>query len=264
MKYTELSSKDNAIIKQTAALSQGKYRREYGLFAVEGLRLAEEAVAAASPEYCLFTEQFLNTPRGKALLEQASLKGTELYLVKDYLLEAVAYTVKPQGIVCVLPLLQPGLNEDKPQPLYLLCDGIADPGNMGSLLRLAYAVAADGIILLPDCVDIFNPKVVRASMGGIFHVPFINMSDEEACRFLEDGGISLLLADAAGEHSLWEYDFCKPCALLLGNEAKGISAFWRGRKSSGVSIPMPGGAESLNVASSASVLCYEALRQRGK
>lgn len=263
MKFIELTSKENPIIKQTHNLLQARYRRQDQLFLAEGLRLAEEAVAYGNVEYCLFTEFFAESERCQQVLQQAEAKGARLYRVPGYILGHCSDAKTPQGIICVCrPQNELDMSSLGEKPLLLLCDAIQDPGNMGTIFRLAYAVGADGIVLLPGCVEAYNPKVVRSSMGGIFNIPFVKLENEEAYAALQEKNIAVVLADSNAQKLYWQQDFTKASAVLLGNEANGLTDFWKNIDAESVILPMPGGAESLNVAMTASAICYEVLRQR--
>jgi len=263
MEFIELTSKENQLVKQTHELLQAKYRAQKQLFLAEGLRLAEEAAANCKIAYCLFTENFVENERGLQLLQHIEEQGAKLYRVPAHILEHCSDAKTPQGIICVCrPQKELDLSSLSENPLLLLCDAVRDPGNMGTIFRLAYAVGADGIILLPDCVEAYNPKVVRSSMGGIFNIPFVKMSNEDAYAVLQEKNITVVLADSNAQKLYWQQDFTKASAVLLGNEANGLTDFWNNIDAESVILPMPGGAESLNVAMTASAICYEVLRQR--
>jgi len=258
-----ISSKENPLVKQARALRQKKAREESGLFLVEGLRLCEEALQAELKiSYGLFTEDFLRDERAAALLTALCDKGLALYRMPPPLLTHCADTEQPQGIMLIAEKPVP-LSALPPQASFVLVlDGLRDPGNLGTILRAAQAAALDAVMLLPGCVDVYNPKAVRSAMGASFSLPLLfPASLPEARQMLQEAGLRILLA-AAGGRAYDEVSLREPLALVLGAEAEGASPFWRETNAETIGIPMPGGTESLNVAVSAGILLCEVLRQR--
>ena len=142
-------------------------------------------------------------------------------------------------------------------------DAIQDPGNAGTIVRNADAAGVAGVIMTPGCADIYAGKTVRATMGSLFHVPTYRASAQQCLDFFLAREIPIYIADAASAESYVEIDWRLPCAIVFGNEGAGVSELFRQKKVRAVAIPIVGKAESLNVASAAAVILYEAARQRG-
>ena len=192
-----------------------------------------------------------------ALAESLAAKNTPLFLVSDALFAKAAATEHPQGVLAVVRL--PENTPFSPGAYLAYADGIADPGNLGTILRNAYAAGCAGLLLSPKTADPYNPKAVRASMGALFRLPLYRCSSpDEALAMMERWGALPLIASADGEdlRCCWEL-LCRPHIWVLGAEAGGVSRFWQEHAARTVCIPMREGAESLNVASAAAVLFYQ-------
>jgi TrmH family RNA methyltransferase len=270
-----IDSTSNPVVKALRGLASAKARRERHEFLVEGVRVFEDALAAGKrPSLCLYSTDLLSrTPRGRALIRQISrlqndAAGSRTVLeASPRALEAAADTVNPQGVVATFPMLNwPSPPSVTGEPLVLICDDVQDPGNLGTLLRTAEAAGVSAVWLTPRCVDIYSPKVVRAAMGAHFRLPFYPEQDwSEIANSLSALGIADLIyateADASRPYDA--VDWTKPSALIVSNEAHGLSEEATSFASGGsISIPMHGDAESLNVATAAAVILFEAARQR--
>lgn len=256
-----ISSPSNERVRRVQALLRSTRRRlREGLFIAEGLRLAGEAVAAELPLLWAFVAaEFVADPRGAALLALLSARQVPCWEVTPPVMAALSDTETPQGIVLVLPI--PRL---APRPgLALLLDGIRDPGNMGTILRTAWAAGVGQVLALPGCADFTSPKVVRAGMGAHFYVPVLRASWDDVPH-LASGPFWLAEASTAAlpyDHVDWR----AAGGLIIGGEAEGAGA--EARALAGphrVTIPMTAGVESLNAAISAAVLLFEAARQRSR
>ncbi len=240
-------------IKFVRKLVQKKFRNELKLFTAEGLRLCEE-VPPAQIEFGFYTRDFLSDERAKNLVGR--LKNLEE--ISPSAMEKISDTQTPQGILLVVRQKFSTLEEVLAKKIITVLDAVQDPGNVGTILRTAEAFNC-GVILLDGSAEIFNPKVVRSSMGAIFYLPIVKMSREE---FLKLRGVEILATalDRTAE-IYFEHDFTKnPVAIIFGSEANGVS-----KKILDVAqkifIPMNGRAESLNVATSAAIILSEAVRQ---
>lgn len=262
----EIRSKDNAYLKQVRLLQQKKHRQEQGLFLVEGLRLAEEAVASGfAIAYGLVGPRLLELDRGRQLVQALRARNVPLFLVaEERLLAGALATEHPQGIALVLAMPPAGLEAlDAAKDWVLVADRISDPGNLGGLFRSAYAAGAQALLATPGCCDCYNPKVLRAAMGAIFRLPFYEAtSDEELSTFLHKKGLHIYIAAAEGSMVYTQADLRRPLALVMGAEADGVQPFWRQAADGALRLPMTPGAESLNVGAAAAVLLYEIRRQR--
>ncbi|MBI5212745.1 MAG: RNA methyltransferase, partial [Nitrospirae bacterium] len=169
----------------------------------------------------------------------------------------------PQGIIAVVSYESIGLNEIsfRDIPFLVVCDGIQDPGNLGTIIRASDAAGADAVIILPGTCDAFMQKTIRATAGSLFNIPIIHAEPQMLFDFIDSRNIEMYAADVHAKTSIYEADFKKPAAVAFGNEAHGVSGKML-KKARGLKIPIIGKAESLNVAMSASICLYEIVRQR--
>lgn len=254
-----ITSPQNPRLKLARALQgRPKERREEGAFLAEGVRLVEEALAANWPvRYALYASGL--SERGEALVRKLRETGADVEEVAGDLLQAVSETETPQGILAVLELN--ALPLPTAPNFVLIPDQIRDPGNLGTLIRTAAAAGVQAVLLPPETVDAFAPKVVRAGMGAHFRLPVHSLewdAIEQVCRLAR---LQVFLADMDG-HSCWETDFSGPLALVVGGEAEGASERARSLTDISVRIPMPGNMESLNAGIAGAVLMFEVVRQR--
>ena len=262
-----ITSVNNQRVKDVANLKQKKYRTESGLFFVEGLRAVQEAVEHAEVTELFFTEA--ETEKLDDILKTAKEKGTRLYQADDKVMAKLSDTKTPQGVLAVVRIpeqtlqkLRPGTASDNNAPVIIL-DRIQDPGNLGTIIRTADAVGALGIILLEGCVDAYSPKVVRASMGSLFHLPVVqNIFPEEALTWCYRHGYEPAATAMKGAANLYKADISKKMAFIFGNEANGVSEELQAAAETRLFIPMAGLAESMNVAMAAGIVLFEGLRQR--
>ncbi len=253
-----ITSSQNARLKLVRALQgRPKERREAGAFLAEGVRLLEDALAAAWPfRFALYGESL--SERGRALVEALQAKNVQVEPVTDRLLAEASETEHSQGILAVLEWAELPIPDI---PTFLLIpDQIRDPGNLGTLLRSAAASGVQAVFVPPETVDAFSPKVVRAGMGAHFRLA-VRSFGWDAIRE-RVGGTSVYLADAAGQITPWAADFKSPLTLIVGGEAAGASAPARALAATLLRIPMPGDMESLNASVAGSILMFEVVRQR--
>ena len=252
-----ITSLSNDKVKLIRALSDRKQRVRAGRFVIEGARLIDDALAAGvKPDWVLCAEQL--TPRARATLAQLKAQGVELIPVSDSVLQSCSETETPQGILAVAPFPQLKL-PDQPT-LILIADALRDPGNLGTLLRSAAAAGIDGVLLSPETVDAYSPKVVRGAMGAHFRLPIVQADWALIAQRTRD--LKIYLASAEGELIYSEVDWTLPSALIVGGEANGASEAASRLASARVSIPLANEVESLNAAVAASVILFEAKRQR--
>ena len=174
-------------------------------------------------------------------------------------------TRTPQGILAVMKMPAyniPDITSAK-NPMVIVLENIQDPGNLGTIMRSAEGAGAAGVIMSRDTVDIYNPKTIRSTMGSLFRVPFIIADDicKTVCR-LKDDGVKIYAARLDGSNEYYRENYCGPCAVLIGNEGNGLTDKLSSYADKYIRIPMEGRLESLNAAVSASVIMYEAARQR--
>lgn len=253
-----ITSKANPQIKKAKALLRRSGREKWGQFLVEGVRLTEEAVQSSSVEVVYHTGKLLESSRGESLLNGAREKGISVVECSEQVLGEISDTVTSQGVVAVVS--KPHW-ERNPSGLVVVADELKDPGNMGTLFRTALAAGAAGLILTPGCVDPYNSKVVRASMGGVLKLPHWQMGQVEAVQFLNGVGFQIAVADLVDSQDYFSASFCPNVALVIGNEAHGVSGSFREAAHLRVRIPMFGPMESLNASVAAGILLYEIARQ---
>lgn len=260
-----IDSPANKKVKLAAALKQRKQREKTGLFVAEGIRLCEMAAESDwSISFGLLTSQLTGQERGQELVKSLQARNCPLYEVSGQIFAKAASTDTPQGIMLVMESKKEPLPQAaKADGLYVVMDGVQDPGNAGTIIRTADAVGADGVILLKGAVDVYADKVVRSTMGSLFHVPvYSGVTAAELAAFTQDNELQLLataLDETASPH--FRQDFTKGTAVVLGNEGHGVSSEILAMAQK-TYIPMFGQAESLNVGMSAAIVLYEALRQR--
>jgi len=251
-----ITSIANEKVKYVHSLYRRRNRYRERLFVIEGVRLVREAFRAGIVPALVFYSEAL--AGGQELLAEMQKRGTPAFAVSEGVMKALADTVSPQGILAVVPFVE--LAPPPGPSLVLIVDGLRDPGNLGSILRSANAAGVEQVILAPKTVDPYNPKVVRGAMGAHFRLPTAALGWPEIAETL--AGVQVLLADARGGQIYYEVDWTKPSALIIGGEAHGSSREARELAAAAIAIPMHSGAESLNAAVAASVILFEAARQR--
>jgi len=254
-------AKSLVTLVRSLKLKRGRERR--GLALAEGVRLVEEVLEARVPvKGAVFSPALEATPRGRALKTALESRSIPLTEVAEKTLGELADTEHPQGIVAVIEprawkLEDLSLN---PRSLVLVLDGVQDPGNAGTMFRTAHALGATGAVALKGTADPTNSKVLRSSMGAIFHFPVVAADDATFLAWVKQQGLDLLVAEATGA-PISEARHSGPAALVMGNEGAGIRPAVAKAAAGRVAIPMPGGAESLNVAVAAGILLWEMLRE---
>jgi RNA methyltransferase, TrmH family len=256
-----ITSLANDRVKLVSALQSRRQAREKeGRFVIEGVRLAEEALRAGARVDFAFHDSRLDA-RGQAALRGLQGQGAVLLEVSPEIMAACSATETPPGLLAVLPIPDPQSSISdlqSPTAFALVVDRLADPGNLGTLLRTAAAAGLDMAYLAPGTVDAYNPKVVRGAMGAHFRLPLAHASWREIEAAL--AGMRAVLAVAAGGQPYDQLDWRRPLALIVGGEARGASAEAERLAQARVTIPMPGGSESLNAAVAAGILLFEAVR----
>lgn len=257
-----IESKENKRLKWLHSLKIKKNRDKEGLFLAEGLRFVDEILREEALDVrCFVVSERFAMERDTAPYENRA----ETILLPDALFVPLCDTEHPQGIVAVCKKLEWDIDAvlAKKAPFLLLAEELNDPGNLGTVIRTADACGADGIFLSKGSVDLYNPKVLRATMGSLFHVPvFQEIALDELAKELQERGIPLYAAHLRGDCTPYALDLQGACAFLIGNEARGLSEEAAALCHRLVKLPMPGRAESLNASIAAGVLLYEVVRQR--
>lgn len=261
----ELTSLQNPKVKRAFALRDRRERDREGVTILEGYRELTRAHAAGIPIretfYC--REMFVGK-NNDALLDTLRDAGSAIYECSANVLRKIAYRERPEGLIAIAEMKRKGLDEipAKPDGLYLVAETIEKPGNLGSILRSADAVGATAVIVCNKQTDIFNPNVIRASTGAIFSMPLAETTSEEALAWLRKLGIKTLAATPHTHLYHTDVDMKQGVAIVVGAEQYGLSDYWMNSADLQVLIPMLGKMDSLNVATAATILLYEAARQR--
>jgi len=258
-----ITSVNNTKIKLVRKLlSAKKHREQIHIMIVEGVRLAEEALAAnAVINFCLYSDRI--SERGKKVVRQIQALSYDAEEVSADLMDRVSDTKTSQGILLAASYPEVPLQK-KVDPVIVL-DGIRDPGNLGTILRTAAAMDVEAVLLTPRTTDPFSPKVMRAAMGAQFHLPIRYMSAQDIqkfCKNINGVELSIFLTDSNSLKTCWEADLSIPICIVIGSEAEGVSANLREIGDESISIPMGSLMESFNAAVAASILIYEINRQR--
>lgn len=260
--YIEIMSVQNTRVKDWALLLERRGREKQGKYIIEGYHLIEEALKAeAHVEVILFLAEKgmpmeLNALAGDRVVEWVGVSTAVLAKCSD------AQT--PQGVVAIVA--RPQLSAETllagEHDLVVVLDGVQDPGNLGTIIRSADAVGAKAVVLGRGTVDLYNPKTIRSTMGSMYHLPIVEADLEELLPRARERGVQLVTTSLQAQGSCYDTDLRQPTWLILGNEAKGVSPEVAAQSDVKVIIPMQGKAESLNVAMAATVLLFEAARQR--
>jgi len=266
-----ITSTSNQQMKQVSLLlKKSKERRNSKAFVVEGPRMVVEApVETLRAVYV--AESFENNVENASLLvelKNKSERANAVYeVVADNVFKSISDTQTPQGIMAVVGMPDYSLEEllSGDRTHLLILESIQDPGNLGTMVRTGEGAGVTGIIMNKTTVDLFNPKTIRSTMGSIYRVPFFVTEDlEDTMKELQAKGIALYAAHLKGEHAYDEEDYTRACGFLIGNEGNGLSDEIANLADTYIKIPMEGQVESLNAAISATLLMYEANRQRRK
>ena len=259
-----ITSPQNPRVKQVVRLRDRRHREREGRLLVEGSEELALALAGGARPEALFVCPALLQDDQAALLEQARAAAAEVFEVSPPVFEKMAYRDNPDGWLAVLPAVRKGLDDlpSAERALLLIAEAIEKPGNLGALLRSADAAGATGVIVCDPTTDINNPNVVRSSRGTLFTVPVVETTAAEAFAWLRARGIAVVAATPQAAQAYTEADLTGPVAIAVGAEHAGLSEAWLAQASLQVRIPMLGQVNSLNVATAATLLLYEAVRQR--
>lgn len=256
-----ITSLQNAQVKNIIKLNQkSKERREQKLFAAEGRKMFLEA--PSDWIHKVYVSE--SAEKDEELMKRVRLFPWEA--VTDPVFRQMSDTQTPQGILTVLrtPLYQEEELLQDAEPLLLVLEDLQDPGNVGTILRTGEGAGVSGVFLTRTCVDITNPKVIRATMGSVYRMPFAYVEDVPSLKkILAEKGIRLFAAHLHGKKTYYEESYQGGTAFMIGNEGKGLTDRASAEADSLIRIPMCGQVESLNAAMAAGILMYEAARQRG-
>lgn len=269
MKILEITSSQNPKIKEvTALLEKSKERRRQGLFVVEGVR---EIRACLHNGYnvrsVFYNSSIIASQEIESMFPVGEGADVALFSLSEGAYSKIAYRENTEGIVAVVEQKKVQLGDIKfgrrwEKPLVLVVESVEKPGNLGALLRTADACGVDAVLVCDPLTDLYNPNLIRSSLGGIFTNQVVACSNGEALEWLRSNGINVLTAQLQDSQWYYDTDMVSPTAIVMGTESTGLTDFWREASNAKIKIPMLGELDSLNVSVSAAVLCYEAVRQR--
>ena len=283
----QITSSQNPKIKWLLQLQQkSAARREEGLFVVEGQRELMHCVRNGYHVHTIFfcpeivqADSQPGLQRSNADVDAYALldQADTLYEVSSNVYEKIAYRSGTEGVIAVvrtreltLSQLQEGLQTagtkarvgESPAPFYVVLEGVEKPGNLGAILRSADAAAADAVIICDPRTDLYNPNLIRSSIGAVFTVPCVTCTSAECIAFLKRNGIQILTAQLQDSLPYYSTDMRRATAIVMGTEATGLTQSWREAADAHICIPMCGMLDSLNVSVSTAILMFEVVRQR--
>ncbi len=262
-----LTSHNNPKIRDIRLLQEkSKERRDEGLFVAEGKKETERAVKYGFTLQELYLCPELSGEEYYLTLSALS-KGKhkfKIFYIPRALYSKIAYRDGTEGVIAIFRTRSLKLNEVKlsPSPLIIVLESVEKPGNLGAVIRTADAVNADAVIVCDPLTDLFNPNIIRASIGTLFTRQICLCTSQEAFNWLKKNNITIYTAQLQDSTLYTEQQFNQNTAIVMGTESQGLTNFWRERADCKIKIPMLGAIDSLNVSVSAAIICYEVLRQR--
>lgn len=265
----QITSLQNPKIKNALKLNDRRERNETGLFLIEGYRELKRAADGGVKIQSLFIcPEFFLGENEDGLIQQIKKRGAEVFSCASHVFEKLSYRDRPDGLIGIGVQMKMGLSElaqalaNKNNPFLIVAEAIEKPGNLGTILRSADAAGADGVIVCDRCTDIYNPNVVRASVGTLFTLPVVEAQSGEILAWLNERGVRVVAATPSASEEFTQTDLKGPVAIAVGTEQLGLSKQWMDAADIRVRIPMHGIADSLNVATATTLLLYEVVRQR--
>ena len=258
MEEKRITSVQNPRVKAVVALQQkSAERRRTGLFVVEGRREVEHCIAVGMEVVELFVCEEMEGWNDEKVAVSPTMVTKSVY-------EKLAYRGGTEGVVAVVRSKERRLEELElgENPLIVVVERVEKPGNLGAILRSADAAGADAVLVCDALTDLYNPNLIRSSIGAVFTVPCVVCESEECIRFLKEHGIQILTAQLQDSRLYYDTDMKRGTAIVMGTESTGLTEVWRQAADAHIRIPMLGRLDSLNVSVSAAVLLFEAVRQR--
>jgi TrmH family RNA methyltransferase len=256
-----ITSSQNKYIKHIKSLHLKKNRDQLGQYIIEGFKLIEEALEYHKPFYLLLlSESASQSHEGNVLLSKCEEAAMPVYIVSEKVFAEVSEMDTPQGVLAVIYKGEQDLNTivDTPNIDIIILDSVRDPGNVGTIIRTADACGLNAVILSNGCVDLYNAKTIRATMGSMFHIPvFTDVDILHLIEKLKKMNVVVLGADPHSSLSCIDDEGAGSTAIIIGNEANGLRDEVKAITTRNITIPMPGKAESLNAGIAAAILMYE-------
>lgn len=258
-----ITSRQNPTVKYLGELKDRKFREQEQCFLVEGFREVQRALESGKTVKALYFSQDTKPEFLKNLSAIAKAKGIPMIELSSPVFEKLTHREHPDGCMAVVEMWGLGIESLSlsTQPLLIVAEGLEKPGNLGALMRTAEGAGVDALFLCDPKVDIYNPNVIRASQGALFSLPMAVLQPEDLNHFLKAKNIQIVATSPEAKELYWDTNYILPTAILVGNEHSGLSDFWS-LNAQHVCIPMAGKSDSLNVHSAATLVLYEALRQR--
>lgn len=260
-----ITSMQNPKVKRVVRLRKRGTRDDEGLFLIEGYRELKRALENnVQPVTLFYAPELFQGTNENTLIEQCRANNTETLACTPAVFTKMAYRDRPEGLLALAPQSHRTLADLRlpPNPLLLIAEHIEKPGNLGTMLRSADAAGVDAVIVCDRCTDIHNPNVVRASIGTLFALPVVDARSDEVRTWLRQNQIQVIAATPHTDRLYTALDYTRGTAILVGAEQVGLSDYWMQQADGQVRIPMLGQCDSLNVAAAATILLYEAVRQR--
>lgn len=270
MRIESITSAQNQKIRTLLELQEkSKVRRKEGLFVVEGRRELLHCIEAGYEPYTLFICRDILTDRDMgdiidAIAENFSGSACQIIEIPQHLYDKVAYRGGTEGVIAEMRCRSLTLDslKLKENPLVVILESVEKPGNLGAVLRSADASGVDAVIVCDPLTDMYNPNLIRSSIGAIFTVPVATATSEETIQWLKANGIKIYTAQLQDSEWYYDTDMRSGTAIVMGTEATGLTDIWRKAADAHIKIPMLGRLDSLNVSVSAAILMFEAVRQR--
>ncbi len=262
-----ITSNSNQKIKEILLLQEkASARKEKGLFVVEGVREINNCLLAGfNANSFFYSPDIINREIISSILKSHKTGENNLYEVSKNVYQKLAYRASTEGVIGIFHTREnkiDNLDLEKKNSLIIVVEGVEKPGNIGAIIRTADACGCSAILLCNCPTDLYNPNIIRSSLGGVFTQKIVSCSSKEAIKFLKDNKIKIYTAQLQDSKYYYNTDMTKGCAIVVGSEANGLTSIWREVSDERILIPMRGKIDSLNVSVSTAILCYEALRQR--
>ena len=255
-------SDKNKLIKEINKLKLKKEREKLGKFYVEGERIIDEIPQSIKIHQYVFSNKFYEQIENKEKYNRANH-----IVIDENIFKKISDTKNPQGIMAICSIPKSNINNIKidKNSFFVILDRVCEPGNMGTIIRTAEALGANGIFLSKGCVDLYNDKVIRATMGSIFHIPIVSDCDVASLiNYFKDNNVDVVCTYLEGGKAPYNIDFNKATSIIIGNEANGVLEEYKNMATNLVKIPMVGNVESMNASISSGIIFYEVLSQRLK
>ena len=261
----DITSSKNSRVREAIHLRSNRYRKQTGRTLVDGLRECRRAVEAGVRVHALFVDaNRIDSAEVGELVEEFASREATILRAAPAVMERVGYGQRESACVAVVDIPRRSLDDlSLPDDACIaIVEGVEKPGNLGAILRSADGAGVSAVIAADPRTELFQPNVIRASLGTIFSMPVCTATTSEVLQWLAGQSFQLVAACVEGSQPYYNVDMTRPTAIVLGSEAHGLSAAWRTVPAVAVRLPMHGVADSLNVAATAAVLFYEVLRQR--